>query len=185
MRPYMPALLVGCIITALAVGQSQFPQPTQSKDIGEIEAVPTDVDATILIKRDDGQAAQLAVTSPAVHWQGNDLHIARIGRVRLVLNEDNVLTARVNAGLLTFDDVDVTIHAAVFDGDGMLLGTATAVEHVQRVWLGVPALMARDVALDFGICACYEDIHSISAAATHGAVLTPEQWMNDDSEADE
>ncbi len=97
------------------------------------------------------------------------------GSVQLSLDDSNHLTAIVNAGLLTFDDVDVTIHLAVFDESGVLLGTASAVEHVDRVWLGVPALMAREVAFDFDVCTCYERIHSISAAAAHGRDLTPEQ----------
>ena len=134
---------------------------------------------------DDMRIAPLAVMSSAVQWQGNDMHIARIGQVLLMLDEANALTATVNAGLLTFDDVDVTIHLAVFDEAGVLLGTAQAVEHVDRVWLGVPALMAREVTLDFDNCACYENIHSISAAATHGNVLTPEQWVGEDSESDD
>lgn len=127
--------------------------------------------------QDGRNAARLVVASPAVKWHNHDYHLVEFGSVEFKLGENDHLTATLHGGALTFDDVRCTIHLAVFDPQGNLLGTASIVEDVPRVWLGVPMLMFKEWTLDFGQCACYQNVASVSGAVTHGKALTPDDWQ--------
>lgn len=154
-------------------GQAQPDRPAEkSPDRPAVMAEPIRLDA-------DRNTADLAARSPAVTWGNGDYHLVQFGNVTLDMDGDDHLTATLKGGVLTFDDADCTIHLAVFDNKGALLGTASIVEHVPRAWEGVPVLMFEDWKLDFGSCACYHDVAFITGAATHAKVQTPDDWQEE------
>ncbi len=81
MRTYVTAAAAGVVVAVVVIGQEQraFNEFEQAVDEQPDQLSVVRVDATLFAHRDKGQIAQLAATSPAIQWQGNDLHIARIG----------------------------------------------------------------------------------------------------------
>src|SRR4051794_5043016 len=79
----------------------------------------------------------LTIQSDGVEWKGFSYHLVSLGSVRFHLDEKTEhLSAEIQAGVTTFDEVDYNISAAVFDAEDRMLGVARAQCHVQREWLG-------------------------------------------------
>lgn len=170
--------LVAAIIAA--IGLSQFGQ-AQTKDSPEpaeqtIEKVA--IKAMPIAIEDGRNSAYLDAQSPPITWHNGDYHLVQFGTVTLKLDDENHLTAGLKGGMLTFDDVKCTIHLAVFDVQGHMLGTAQHIVDVPRVWSRIPVLMFEDWQLDFGTCDCYQNVAYIAGSATHGKALTPDQWQD-------
>ncbi len=123
------------------------------------------------------QDLRIDVQSNPVTYHGSTFSLVRLNKARFELAGDDHLTARVSGALLTFDEVDYEVHAAVMDASGRLLGTAHAPCPVQRIWLGEQMTTQRDVALDFGISRAYAAARHFIIAVTDRKVLTPDQWQ--------
>ena len=97
----------------------------------------------------DRQIAIRASSQP-IRVSGSDLHVLSVGTGTFHLSDDGRLTAKVNAGVAQYANAEFRIYAAVFDAKGVLLGTASHVEAVERVRLGAMPTEFRHVDLDFG-----------------------------------
>lgn len=68
-------------------------------------SLPLDLDKPIAI----------SVESAGVSWRGATYHLARVGQIRFSLDRDAaLLTAKLHAAVMTFDEVDYEISGAVF-----------------------------------------------------------------------
>jgi len=146
------------------------------------DAPPTDVEArksavTIPFQSDEPVSFQLQ--SDDVIWRGQTFHLLRLVEAKFSLDETAHLRASLKGGSTTFDDVEYTIHAAVFDSDGMLLGTASTTYQVQRVWVGVLVHVQVKLDMDFGISKRYTDAASVMLTTSSMDVLTPDQWQEE------
>jgi hypothetical protein len=124
-----------------------------------------------------GKPIPLRVSSAPVHWRGSDYVLVQIGEASFHTSPLGRVTALLSAGVLTFDNVEYEVHAALFDQGGKLLGTAQTLCPVTRIWAGVPGITSRKLTLDFGISKAYERAAWFTVSATEPEVLTPDQWQ--------
>lgn len=115
--------------------------------------------------------------SDAVKWRENTYHLLQLHQADFSLDEANRLTALIHGSSTTFDDVEYTVHAAVFNADGMLLGTASTSCQVQRIWLGRLGMMQDEIELDFGRSKRFADAATVMLTISSMDVLTPDQWQ--------
>lgn len=123
-----------------------------------------------------GKAIPIRVTSAPVRWKGNDYRLVRIGEATFSQSPLGRVTAMLSAGVLTFDNVEYEVHAALFDEAGKLLGTAHTLCPVTRIWVGVAGTVSTTLALDFGISKAYDRARWFTVSVTERDVLTPDQW---------
>lgn len=119
----------------------------------------------------------LRVSSAPVSWKGTDYVLVRIGEASFHKSPLGRVTALLSAGVLTFDNVEYEVHAALFDEAGKLLGTARTLCPVTRIWAGVPGITSRKLTLDFGISKAYERAAWFTVSINETEVLTPDQWQ--------
>jgi hypothetical protein len=124
-----------------------------------------------------GKSIPIHVESAPVHWKGTDYRLVRIGDAAFYQSPLGRVTAQLSAGILTFDNVEYEVHAALFDEAGKLLGTARALCPVTRTWLGLPGTMPAKLALDFGISKAYARAEWFTVSINECEVLTPDQWQ--------
>lgn len=122
------------------------------------------------------EPARIAVKSKGVVWKGNTFHLLSLHEAEFQLGARPHLKGRIKGSTVTFDDVDYEVHAAVFGKEGELLGTAKALQPVERVWLGKPLTSPAELTLDFGISEAYRNATTFSIAISDRKVLTPDQW---------
>lgn len=90
---------------------------------------------------------------------GKRYPLLEIHNVVFHLKDGARLTAILNGSVLTPYTIDYDIHAAVFDIEGNLLGTAKTTCEIKKepvYWIGLPVRPFRDFELDFGISKKYE-----------------------------
>lgn len=133
--------------------------------------------STTTIPFNSEEPVAIKLVSDDVEWQGQTFNLLGLSEVTFNLSERNRLRGSLIGGSTTFDDVTYTIHAAVFDVDGQLLGTASTEYQVQRVWIGVLAQMQAELELDFGISKRYADAATVMLTISSMDVLTPDQWQ--------
>jgi hypothetical protein len=120
----------------------------------------------------------ISVQSAGVEWRGATYHLVHLGQARFSLDRDaGRLMATIHAGLTTFDRVDYEVSGAVYGAAGRLLGVARVGCPVERVWLGKPLHMGKDLTLDFGTSLDFESARRFTVAVSRRAVLTPDQWQ--------
>lgn len=85
------------------------------------------------------QKAEPQVTTLTDILSGKPLHF----------ESGSFFSVTVKAAVAQYNKVDYRISCTLFDKDGILLGTAVAVEHVEYVRLGVMPTVSRDIKLDF------------------------------------
>lgn len=119
----------------------------------------------------------LRVSSAPVHWKGTDYVLVQIGEASFHKSPLGRVTALLTAGVLTFDNVEYEVHAALFDQAGKLLGTARTLCPVTRIWAGVPGITPAKLTLDFGISKAYERAEWFTVSVSEQEVLTPDQWQ--------
>lgn len=125
-----------------------------------------------------GEPADLELRSAPVRWQGGDVHLLRLSEFTMSLVvATNRATAVVKGRLYTFDNVDYAVGIALLTGDGSMLGVATTVCKVPRIWLGVYGMQPVELALDFGISNNFRRASRFMASISDRTVLTPEQWQ--------
>ena len=93
---------------------------------------------------------RLVASSEPVRLPGGDFRVLSVGTATFHLGDDGRLTAKLNAAVAQYAPVEYRIYVAVFDAKGVLLGTASHVESVERIRLGRMPTMFRHVDLDFG-----------------------------------
>ncbi|MBI3008515.1 MAG: hypothetical protein HYY56_03230 [Candidatus Omnitrophica bacterium] len=98
--------------------------------------------------------------------------------IRFEITEESHLTAEINGAVCYFDDVEYTLHGAVYDASGALLGTATTPFKVQKLWLGYVVMDDgdRSFPLDFGISTNYGNAKYFALAISERTVKTANQW---------
>jgi hypothetical protein len=138
-------------------------------DFKKAQAIPEPIDW--------GKPIPLSLKSSPVTWHSNEFHLVSLNTIQFNRDFTNHLTAKISAGVCTFDDVVYRIHAAVFDGDGRLLGTAITNCDVQRIWLGYNMTMERVLPLDFGTSLDYAQASGYMLSISREKVLTPDEWQ--------
>lgn len=158
--------LVYVLIAAAAPHENTTEQPLPPAPVPEAIAI------------DFAQPTHLAIMSPGVAWRGHAHHLLTLGRASFDIDQESRLTATIDAAVLTFDDVTYDVHAAVFDGDGRLLGTARVECDIDRVWLRTYLTTWETLALDFGVSANYDEARWAAFAISERTVLTPDDWQD-------
>ena len=124
------------------------------------------------------KAVRLEMTSTPVIWQEQPFHLVTLNAATLVLDRDqDQLTARVAAAILTFDNVDYDISICIFDSDHLLLGVARTQCKVPRVWAGRFFSQSKNLHFDFGISRAWQRATSLQVSISDRAVLTPDAWQ--------
>jgi hypothetical protein len=121
----------------------------------------------------------IEVRSKGVEWKGQTIHLVQLHHAMFQLSARARLTGKLRGRIITFDEVDYDVHAAVFDASGALLGTARALLPVERIWLGKVLSSEAEVDLDFGISDGYHSAKSFTVAVSQRRVLTPEEWVKE------
>lgn len=93
---------------------------------------------------------RVGASSEPVHLPGGDLRVLTVGTGVFHLANDGHLTAKMKAAVAQYANVEYRIFAAVFDAKGVLLGTASHLESVERIRLARMPTALRQVDLDFG-----------------------------------
>jgi len=124
-----------------------------------------------------GKPIPIRVSSAPVQWKGNDYRLVQISQASFYKSPLGRVTALLTAGVLSFDNVEYEVHAALFDEAGKLLGTAHTLCPVTRVWAGLPGTTPEKLSLDFGISKAYERAEWFTVSITERDVLTPDQWQ--------
>ncbi len=166
-------LTLSCLaLTAVLIATGPTPDP---------QAAPADAKRDRGVTLTLGQTLDLDVRSDTIEWRDKPLELLAFAKATFSRGDDGRLQAKLTGRAITFDDVDYTLHAAVYSPDGELLGTASTACPVQRVWLGgVLTTFLEDVELDFGLSNAYQHAARVEFAITTHDVLTPEQWQKDD-----
>jgi hypothetical protein len=125
------------------------------------------------------QPIDLDLKSDDVKWQGNTFQLLRFFKAEFNLDDNAHLTTTLYGSSISFDDVKYTVHAAVFDKTGRLMGTASAPYRVQRIWLGGVVTTQVELEMDFGISNTYTDVAAVTFAISSMEVLTPDQWQDE------
>ena len=120
------------------------------------------------------------VKSHGIEWRGHTYHLVKLFQAEFRLDVRPHLTAAVKGSMITFDDVDYDVHAAVFGEGGALLGTARGLVSVARLWAGRPAVTEIELKLDFGLSEAYPQAKSFTLAITRRKVLTPDDWAKEE-----
>ncbi len=163
------SLLVVIVFTA---GVAELVRAGGDRPAGVEEVVPGAAPLVL------DQPVGLDLKSDAVQWQGSTFHLLGFHEARFALDDSARLTATLAGNSTTFDEVDYTVYAAVFDKDGHLLGTSSAPYTVQRIWLGVLVLTQVSVEMDFGRSNAYTEAATVMFAISSMDVLTPDQWQD-------
>lgn len=125
-----------------------------------------------------GTSVPLDIESEGVEWKGYAYHLVKLGSMRFNLDgKTDHLTAEIQAGVTTFDNVDYDVSAAVFDSERRMLGVARAECHVQREWLGRVLTTSQSIALDFGRSLDYPSATAFMLTVSKRKVLTPDDWQ--------
>ena len=125
-----------------------------------------------------GQAMKLQLESSPVSWQSGHIHLLSFNQITFKLDsESSQLTASMKGKLLTFDDVDYSVGLAVFDEEGLMLGSTSTTCHVPRIWVGRYGQQPVDLTLDFGISNNFKSARRFQASISERTVLTPDQWQ--------
>ncbi|GEM_PF-5255552 len=145
-----------------------FGSRTRAAENSPSRALPLEFDRSI----------PLSLQSAPVQWHGSAYHLLQLGSIRFTLDrETGRLTAEVKGGVTSFDNVDYIVGAAVFGGDGQLLGTARAEQKIQRDWLGKVLQSSATVTLDFGSSLDYANAKTFQLSISNRKVLTPDDWQ--------
>ena len=131
-----------------------------------------------LIPLSIGKTLPLDMKSHGVVWQGYANHLVQLSSTTFKLDEKAVLTAMITGKTLCFDNANYKVYGAVFDASGCLLGTATTVIKVNRIWRVAIATETREYTLDFGQSQSYSRATFFAVAISEEQVLTPDQWKN-------
>lgn len=83
------------------------------------------------------------------------------------------LKATLKAAVAQYNRVDYRIFGAVYDAKGKLLGTASAVEKVQYIRLGIMPTVFRDIELDFGASKAFAEAAYVAFAVSDPDVPKP------------
>lgn len=118
----------------------------------------------------------VSVSSHPVRWRDQDYRLVHIAEAQFSISATGRLTGIVSAGVNTFDNVDYDVHCAVFDAQGRLLGTASTVCSVPRIWVGTLGVSPVKLQLDFGVSEAYKRGEWFTLGITERKVLTPDQW---------
>ena len=124
-----------------------------------------------------GRSVAVSAQSAPVRWRGEDYRLVRVGEARFFRSPLQRVTASLKASVLTFDNVEYEVHAALYDERGSLLGTARALCPVSRMWAGTAGITPVELHLDFGISKAYERAQWLTVGITERDVLTPDQWQ--------
>jgi hypothetical protein len=111
-------------------------------------AGPAPVPGAIALELD--REIRLGASSEPIRLPGGDFRVLNVGTATFHLADDGHLTARLNAAVAQYASADYRIYAAMFDAKGVLLGTASHVESVERIRLSRMPTVFRHVDLDFG-----------------------------------
>ncbi len=162
-------ILLGIGISLALVGTQGRPQNQKTIQSSNVEH---------LISLQLGKPVALNIQSEGVEWKGYAYHLVKLGSIRFNLDEKTErLTAEIQAGVTTFDNVDYDISAAVFDSGGRMLGVARTECHVQREWLGRVLTTSQSIALDFGRSLDYPNATAFMVTVSKRKVLTPDDWQ--------
>ena len=112
--------------------------------------------------------------STAVKTAGGKLHIISIGTGTFTLDNASRLKAVLNAGVTQYAEIDYWISVAVFDNAGCFLGSASHIEPVQYVRLGVMPMTFREIELDFGISRTFKDVALFTVAISDREIPKPD-----------
>ena len=166
----LSGVLGGCL---LALGVVAFvSQGVRGADDPIRPSEPPKLDYAFQLDR----KVSLQTSSPPVVWRGYNYRLLEFGSA-LFHQEGSHLTATLLGGRTTFDNVTYDVYAAVFDGKGKLLGTASTPIPVRREWLGKVLNEHVEAKLDFGSNEDFSQAHTISVAVSRRKVLTPDQWQ--------
>jgi hypothetical protein len=134
--------------SAARPGDADAPQPAKVGAPGEKAKRPP-VPGAVPLALD--RKIDLGVRSRPVKVKDQDLHILTVGTGTFHRTNESRLTATLNVGVVQHAKVTYRVYAAVFDGKGRLLATASHTEEVERIRLGRTPMMFRRVELDFGV----------------------------------
>jgi hypothetical protein len=124
-----------------------------------------------------GNPVPLDMTSKGVTWRDNVYYLLQFSSITFKVENDAVLSATIKGHTACFDNVDYTVHCAVFDESGRLLSTASTIVEVKRRWAGfMVTLTDESHSLDFGELKSYEKAKYFSLAISAEVVLTPDEW---------
>jgi len=161
----MVALVLAVSVLARGVQTGEEPKPGVSPGPPDKGRIALD------------QPVALDLRSDPVAWHDQTFHLLNFHKVELDLDDTTRLTALLQGSCVTFDNVEYTVHAAVYDKDGGLLGTASSPYTVQRLWAGFVLTTQIELALDFGRSKRFTDAASVEFAISSIDVLTPDQWQ--------
>ena len=125
-----------------------------------------------------GDPIAVNIGSNAVEWKNGTYAPLHLNQVLFHLDNKSRLTATLGASVLTLATVDYDVHAAVFDAEGRLLGTAKTtcqIEAQEIWWYGHPVRDLREVKLDFGVSNSYGNAKHFALAISDCDILIPEQ----------
>jgi hypothetical protein len=120
-----------------------------------------------------GEQIRIGAQSAPVKVDDTDLHIVSIGTGTFQLDKESRLTARLNAAVAQYAKVVYWISAAVFDAQGLLLGTASHKESVSYTRLGAMPTTFRKIVLDFGLSKAFNRAALVVMAISERDVPKP------------
>ena len=121
------------------------------------------------------EPVRLRTRSRGVEWNARTYHLVSLKEVVFRSDLQSRLTARVSAEIQSLDEVDYDVHAAVYDAEGNLLGTARAPCAVPFALMKHVPGSKQEILLDFGISRKYKDAARFAFAISDRQVLTPDE----------
>lgn len=120
------------------------------------------------------QEVRIGASSEPIRLAGGEFRVLSVGTAMFRLSKEGQLTAKLHAGVAEYAKADFHIYAAVYDPKGVLLGTASHLESVERVRLRVMPTMMRELELDFGKSRDFRRVAYASVAISNPDFPRPE-----------
>jgi hypothetical protein len=159
-------VFVCCAVVVVSKGQPENEKPGPSAKSDKLISLQFETPIPVTVESD------------GIEWKGYSYHLVRLGSIRFGIDKNNEhLTAEIQAGITSFDDIDYDISAAVFNATGQMLGVARTQCHVDRLWLGNVLTTSQTIALDFGRSLNYANASAFMLTVSKRKVLTPNEWQ--------
>ena len=125
-----------------------------------------------------GKKLPLDIRSSGVEWENQTWHLLELANIQFLLDRESRFTAEIEGDVCHFDNIDYTVYCAVFDASGTLLGTASVLVQVKRIWRGIViSEIVKTFSLDFGISTNFRKAKYFAIAISERKVLTLDMWQ--------